>query len=179
MRGRRVGITGVRGGRRRLRNEANRWGRGHVFNGLGEWQGLGGGGRAGGLETFELAQGALIGALGGVDAALEANENAVAAGEGVAEGRALVEAKSRIHFIFPDLGVGLGEATELPVIADESVHIEALFGSGGPETFEVFGGEGFQLGLVLAADDVGLRVDAGFQGIHGGGGLALCGARTG
>jgi hypothetical protein len=61
----------------------------------------------------------------------------------VAEGRALVELKGRSNFIFPDLGVGLGETAELPVIADESVHIEALFGPGGPETFEVFGGERF------------------------------------
>lgn len=61
----------------------------------------------------------------------------------MAEGRALVELKGRSHFIFPDLGVGLGETAELPVVTDERVHIDALFGRGGPETFEVFGGEGF------------------------------------
>jgi hypothetical protein len=97
---------------------------------------------AGGTQTFELAERTLVGALCGVDAALETNEGAIAAGERVADGRIVVEAKSRVHLVFPKLGFGFGEAAELPVVADEGVDVEAFFGGGGAEAFEIFGGEG-------------------------------------
>lgn len=44
-------------------------------------------------------------------------------------------------------------------------------GVGGLEAVEVLGGEGLEVGGFFAADDFGSGVDAGFQGIHGGGGL--------
>ena len=37
----------------------------------------------------------------------------------------------------------------------------------------VFGGEGFQFGRVLAGDDFGLRVDAGFEGSQAGRSLTV------
>ena len=47
------------------------------------------------------------------------------------------------------------------------------------EAVDVFGSEGFESGGVFAADEVRLGVDAGFQGVHGGDGLALGGAGAG
>jgi hypothetical protein len=134
---------------------------------------------AGGPQTFELAERTLVGALGGVNSALKTNGSAIAAGEGVAEGRVLVEVESRIHLVFPKLGVSFGKAAELPITADEGVDVEAFFRGGGTEAFKIFGGEGLQLGAVFAADDVRLSVNAGFQGIHGRHGLARGGAWTG
>jgi len=47
------------------------------------------------------------------------------------------------------------------------------------ELEQVVAAEGGEDGGILAADEQGLRVDAGFQGILRGGGLALDGARAG
>ena len=138
----------------RLRNEPDLWGKGSAFSGLGRWQRLG----TGGTQTFELAERTLVRALGRVDAALETNEGAIAAGEGVAEGRVLVEGKSRIHLVFPNLGVGFGEAAELPVVTDEGIDIEALFGGGGAEAFEIFGGG--DEGTAVTDSDLEIRSDA-------------------
>ena len=106
-------------------------------------------------------------------------EGGVAEVEGVAEGTTLGETHWRFHFVFPDLRVGFGETAELPVVADESVDIQALFRSGRLEASEVFGGEGLESGDVFAPDDFRLSVNAGFQRIHGRSGLALDGARAG
>jgi len=43
----------------------------------------------------------------------------------------------------------------------------ALFRYGGAETLVVFGGEGFVIVAAFGADDVGFRVDAGFEGVLG------------
>jgi hypothetical protein len=136
-------------------------------------------GVAGGLELPQLVEGALVGALGGVDAALEAFEVTVAVDEGVAEGGILVGIKEVLDGVFPDLGFHDGEAAELPVVADEGVDKETLLGGGGLEAVEVLGGEGVEVGGLLATDDEGLGVDAGFQGILGRGGLAGGRARAG
>jgi hypothetical protein len=42
-----------------------------------------------------------------------------------------------------------------------------LFGCGGLEAIEVYGGEGIEVLGLLVEDDQGLGVDAGFQGIPG------------
>ena len=34
------------------------------------------------------------------------------------------------HFVFPDLGVGFGEAAELPVVTDECIEVVTLLGGG-------------------------------------------------
>ena len=73
----------------------------------------------------------------------------------------------------------VSEAAELPVVADEDVDVVALFGADGVEAFEVFGGEGLEGGGVFAADDFGLSVDSGLEGVHGAGGFALSGAWAG
>jgi hypothetical protein len=139
----------------------------------------GGLGVAGGLELAQLVEGAFVGALGGVDAALEAFEGALAELVGVAEGVILVEAEGAFHFVLPNLGIDSGKTAELPVAADEGVDKEALLRRGGLEAVEVPGGEGVEVLGALAADDEGLGVDAGFQGILGRGGLAGSRARAG
>ena len=83
------GLGGWSGSRLGWRNEPNlrdRWlGFYELRGGCGD--GLGGGlGIAGGLEVVQLVEGAFDGALGGVDAALEAFEGTLAALEAVAEG---------------------------------------------------------------------------------------------
>src|SRR5271169_4278375 len=117
-----------------------------------------------GLETLQFAQRASVGALGRIDAALEPHEDAVAIVECLAYGTILVELPGGLHFIFPDFRVSLGEAPELPVVADESVDIVTLLGRGGVEALDVIGGEGVEIGDGFAADEVRLSVDAGLQG---------------
>ena len=114
------------------------------------------------MEAFELVESGFVGALGGVDAALEADEDWGAFAEGVAEGRVIVELEGGFQCVLPDLGVDFGETAELPVVADEGVEVVALFGGGGVEAVDVFGSEGFESGGVFAADDVRFSVDAGF-----------------
>jgi hypothetical protein len=54
-----------------------------------------------------------------------------------------------------------------------------LLRSGGLEAVVIFGGELEEGGLGFAADELGFGVDAGFEGVHRGTGLAFIGARTG
>jgi hypothetical protein len=81
--------------------------------------------------------------------------------------------------ILPDLGLGSVEAAELPVGGYQEIHQEALFAGGGLEEVIVFESEGFQDGGIFAGDDVGLSVDAGFEGIEPGNGLAFDGTGAG
>ena len=132
-----------------------------------------------GLQALELAQGALVGALEGVDAALEPVEGGGAAGVGSAFGSVLVVLEGRGELVFPNLSVDFGETAEVPVVTDESVDIVALLGGGGVEPLDVFLRERFESRAIFAADEERLRVDAGFQGILGRVELALDGARAG
>jgi hypothetical protein len=81
--------------------------------------------------------------------------------------------------VFPEFGVDVLQAAELPMVPDEDVDAEPLLGGGGLAFLVVEAGEGLEIGGIFAADDVGLSVDAGFQGIHGRSGLALSGAGAG
>ena len=79
----------------------------------------------------------------------------------------------------PDFGLEPAIAAEEPLVVDEGVHEGALGGSLGG----VLGGEGgferFELVGALLPDDDALAVEAGFQGVAAGSGLALDGARAG
>jgi hypothetical protein len=84
-----------------------------------------------------------------------------------------------LELVGPEVGFDGAEAADLPLVVDEGVHQVALAGGDGVELGVVLSGEmGEGLG-VFAADDVGLGVNAGFQGIHAGDGLAGLGARAG
>jgi hypothetical protein len=89
------------------------------------------------LDALELAEGALVGALGAIDAALEAEEDGGAAGVGSALGSVLVVLERRGQLAFPDLSVNFGETAELPVVTDENVDEVALFGGGGVEALHL------------------------------------------
>jgi hypothetical protein len=121
----------------------------------------------------------VVGALGGIDAALEAAEGVCAAAEGLAGSTVVFGSPGILHFAFEDFGIDSAKAAEQPLVVDEGVDEEAFFGGGGPETVVIFGGEKFEGRGVFAADDLGFGVNAGFQGIEADDGFAFDGARTG
>jgi hypothetical protein len=127
-------------------------------------------------EGFERA---VVGALGRIDAALEAAEGGLATGEGLAGSTVVFGSPGILHFAFEDLGIDSAKATEQPLVVDEDVDEEAFFGGSGKEALAIFPGEGFKGGRVFAADEVGFGVDAGLESIHAGDGLARNGAWAG
>jgi hypothetical protein len=70
------------------------------------------------------------------------------------------------------LGFGVVEAAEGPLAADEVVDVEALFGVGGVVVEVALLDELIEIGEVLAGEEEGFGVDAGFEAVHGGDGLA-------
>jgi hypothetical protein len=142
------------------------------------------------LQLAELPEGALTGALVGVEAALEALEAVFEVKEGRAEGeftaadvvwvvRVEAAAVVRIEGALPELGLDAIEAADLPFIADDGVDKVPLARSDRTELGVIFGGElGEGLGI-FAANDVGFGMKAGFQGVHARGGFAGVGAGTG
>jgi hypothetical protein len=70
------------------------------------------------------------------------------------------------------------EAALEPLGGDQGVDQGARLGSGGLVAAVVFGGEKFEGRGIFAGDDLGLGVNAGFQGIEADSGLALDGAGT-
>jgi hypothetical protein len=141
------------------------------------WLGFGWG--AGGLDLAEVVEGAMEGALEALAAALQAGEGLLGADEGDAEDSVFGTFVEIRQVVFPEVGFGLAEAAEEPLGIDEDVDEGALGGGLGLVVEEVLGGQGVEGRGVFATDDLGLRVDAGFQGILGRGGLALSGARAG
>jgi hypothetical protein len=77
------------------------------------------------------------------------------------------------------LGFGVVEAAEGPLAADEVVDVEALFGVGGVVVEVALLDELLKFGEVLAGKEEGLGVDAGFEVVHGGDGLACDGGGAG
>ena len=71
------------------------------------------------------------------------------------------------------------KAALLPVGAKHGVNGEGLGGGLGTEVAVVVGDESVIVGGIFAGDDDGGGVDAVFQGIEAGGGLALGGAGSG
>src|SRR5262245_51068196 len=76
-----------------------------------------------------------------------------------------------------DLGAAEAAAEELAM--DKMVNHSALLRGAGLMVVVVFGAEGLAFGGILPGEDFGLGVDAGFQGIPRGAGLALGGAGPG
>ena len=137
------------------------------------------GSRAAGLSLLESFEGAQVGAPGGVHAALQAHEDLAGAGKGVAQRGVLIRTISVLHEVLPELGFDGAEAALEPFGMDQGIDQGADFGGVGEETLVVLGGEGIEDGGVFAADDLGLGVNAGLQGIEAGDGLALDGAWAG
>ena len=147
------------------------------------------GGR-GGLEVLESFESTEKHAVGAIDAAVEAGEGLEGVLVGMAErgivldlgveelsaGKILVEA---FDLIIPELGFDAAEAALDPLGGDEGVDKGEFGGAGWLVVVQVCGGEGFEFGGIFAGDDVGPGVDAGFQGVEGGAGLAFGGFGAG
>ncbi len=119
-------------------------------------------------------------AAGGVDSALEAFEDLVVGGVGLAQRGFFVGFEGTAEVAAEDLGFDGAEAAEEPFVRNEGVEQAALFGVGGGETVVILGGQGFEVGRVFGGEDhFACRVDAGFQGVVTGYGFALDGAWAG
>jgi len=140
---------------------------------------LGGGGTAFGLEAFEVVQGAVEGALGRIDAALEERKVFAAADKVQALAIGVVAHAVVSAMVVPDFGVGERIAPKQPVGVDEGGDEEGLFGGGRFPAEEVSVGEGTEFRGVFAFDDLGSGVEAGLERVGTGGGLAFSGAWTG
>ena len=134
-----------------------------------------------GIQALEFFEGAVVVAVGGIDAALEAGKLLATVVEAQAQEALRVRFPDLrfLHFALPELGFGLAEAAEEPLAIDEGIDQEALLGGSGLPTLLVFGGEGLEIGGVLAANDLRFGVNAGLDGVEAGDGLALDGARAG
>jgi hypothetical protein len=150
---------------------------GELF-GVGQVGDLGYGGQAVLLECLELGEGVFIGLFHEGDAAVEAHEFGMGVVEGFAEGDA-VETGGAGGVEFPEVGFGAEEATEHPLVADEGIDLEALFGGAGLEAGEIFDLEAVEIGALLAVAELGIGVEAGFESVLGRHSFALGGARTG
>jgi hypothetical protein len=98
----------------------------------------------------------VVGAFHGVETALQTIEVVLAAAERVAVKDILVVAVPGLgvlEFDLPELGLDLAEPAEEPIGGDQGVHEDTLLRGGGLEAVHVAGGEGFEGGAALAADD--------------------------
>ena len=129
-----------------------------------------------GLEAFEFLEGMAVISLGGIDAALETGKGIAVAVEGFAED-ALVD--RTMHAVFPELGLDEAKAAKEPLAIDQGIDEHALLRGGGMEAPGIFPLEVLQVAAVLEVDDLGLGVDAGAKGVHGGTGFAFGGTRSG
>jgi hypothetical protein len=91
---------------------------------------------------------------------------------GLAEGEIVLLAEGFLVGIFKELGFGDAEAAEGPLAADEVVEEEAAFGGSGAVALVELVDELLEVGEFLGREDEGFGVDAGFEGVHGGSGLA-------
>jgi hypothetical protein len=136
------------------------------------------------LESREVLQGAVVGAVEGVEAGLEAVE---VFGELIVDGEWMgglfgfgnAVAVKGVVDLFPKVGFDAAEAAETPFGVDEDIDEGALFGGDGLEALKVLVDEVVEVLVVFVEDDEGVGVDAGFEGILAGGGFAGRGAGSG
>jgi hypothetical protein len=131
------------------------------------------------LEQQQLLESPVVAALGGIDAAMQAVESIQAGMEGLPGRHDIFAAIPVQHGDIPELGLGFAEAAELPLGGYHGIDEEAPFGGGGLKAVVMLDGENFEDFRVFAWDDVGVSVNAGFEGIEAGNGLAVLGAGAG
>ena len=144
--------------------------------------GLGG---LGVLEVLEDFEGTEIHAVSRINAPLNAGKGIEGGMESVAEGGTVLDGGidefgvrkvfvEAFDLIVPELGFDAAEAALGPLGGDESVDESELVEVGGAKVEVKCGGESFELGGIVAGDDVGTGVNAGFEGVERRGGFA-CG----
>jgi len=134
------------------------------------------GGRIGDAILTEVAQageGFLPGFSDGVDAPLEGGEDFGVDGGGLTEGEIGIGVEAILVDVGVEFGLGATEADEGPLATDELIDVDALLGESRAEAVIVGRHESIVGGTVLAGEYGGVGVDAGFEGIEAGGGLAL------
>jgi hypothetical protein len=130
------------------------------------------------LEALEFAQGVAVILLGVIDAPLKTGEVIGMDLKRLADTTAVHGEAPGLDAALPELGLADAETAEEPFGVDEGVYQHALFGGGGVEAVVIFELKGSETAGGFAADDLRCGIDTGFQGIHGGAGLALGGARS-
>jgi hypothetical protein len=103
---------------------------------------------------------------------LEFGEGGGVGGGGISEGVCLVFVEDVIVLEGPHFGFDAVEAAEHPLAADEVVEEATGFGSGWVVALVVLVDEEIEVGEFLIGDEERLGVEAGFEGVHGRGGLA-------
>jgi len=137
-----------------------------------------------GFEQTQLVEVAMESAVGGVHAALETAQLAAGIDVGLADDGVIVEVSTfgEVGLVWDfgdhDFDFDAAKAAEDELAVSEAVHQGAFFGSAGLVADVVFVAEDGAFGGVFPGEDLGLGLDAGFQGIRGGAGLALGGAWT-
>ena len=138
-----------------------------------------GGGLAFGLEGSELIEGFVEEALGLVAEAVDAGDGGLVHEGVAAPGFAALVVGHAVEGGAPDFGFDPAVAAEEPFIMDEGIDEGAFGGS----SRGVLGGEGgfesLELSSALLADDDAVAVEARFEGVPAGRGLALDGAWAG
>jgi hypothetical protein len=132
-----------------------------------------------GFELFEVLEGALAGAAGAVETPLELAEGFGLMTGGLTEGIFVIGLKGVLVVECPELGFGGAKAALEPLAVDEVVDEGAGFGGGGMVAPVILVDEEFEIGEFFGREDEGFGVDAGFEGVHGGGGLACDRGRAG
>jgi hypothetical protein len=131
----------------------------------------------------EFFEGAVIGALAGIDDALETLKGGGIGGEGLAGSAG----QSDFDILYdegvvgalPEAGFDAAHAAEAPFVVNQGVDEKALMGIGGAVMFVVLGGELGEIFRVLVEHDLVDGVDAVLQGVEAGCGFGPGGARPG
>jgi hypothetical protein len=113
----------------------------------------------------------LAGAAGGIEAVLEFGEGGGVAGAGLSQGEIFFLAEAVLVLVLPHLSFGEAEAAEGPLAVDEVVDERAGVGGSGAVVAVVVFDELLEVGELFGGEDEGFGVYAGFEGVHGGGGL--------
>jgi hypothetical protein len=124
------------------------------------------------LELFEALEGTLAGAADALHAPLELGEGFAPAGGGLTEGILVIGTEGLQVVKCPELGFGGAEAAFEPLPVDEVVEEGAGFRGSGMVALVVLVDELLEVGELFGGEDERFGVDAGFEGVHGGGGLA-------
>ncbi len=118
-----------------------------------------------------MGERAVVGALGGIDAALQTSEGFQVAGVGFAERGFFAGGFGDLSG--PQLCFDAMETTELPIGVDQGIDEETFECRGGLELLVVVAREGFELGRIFSGNDLSPGVDAGLERVETGDGLTL------